>query len=65
MRDVAARISSYLPYTYVKQKAWIAASLRLIGCELETIEVDLWRDGKWVQKRRLEVGDSSVVPVEF
>ena len=65
VRDVAARITSYLPYTYVKQKARIAASLRLIGCELETIEVDLWRDGQWVQKRRIEAGEAAEVPVEF
>ena len=65
VRDVSARITSYLPYTYVKQKARISASLRLIGCELETIEVDLWRDGAWVQKRRIEAGDAAEVPVEF
>ncbi|MEO7317406.1 MAG: hypothetical protein ABIZ56_00295, partial [Chthoniobacteraceae bacterium] len=65
VRDVAARITSYLPYTYVKQKARITASLRLIGCELETVEVDLWRDGKWVQQRRLEAGDAAEMPVEF
>ena len=65
VRDVSARITSFLPYTYVKQKARIAASLRLIGCELETIEVDLWRDGAWVQKRRIDAGDAAEVPVEF
>ncbi len=65
VRDVSARIASFLPYTYVKQKARIAASLRLIGCELETIEVDLWRNGAWVQKRRIEAGDAAEVTVEF
>ena len=65
VRDVSARIASFLPYTYVKQKARIVASLRLIGCELETIEVDLWRNGAWVQKRRIEAGDAAEVPVEF
>ncbi len=65
VRDVGARITSYLPYTYVKQKARLTASLRLIGCELETIDVELLRDGVPVQKRRIEAGDASEIPVEF
>ena len=35
VRDVAVRITGYQPYCYVKQKAHIDATLRLIGCELE------------------------------
>ncbi len=65
VRDVAARITSYQPYTYVKQKTRITASLRLIGCELETIEVELFRDGVAVQKRRVEAGDNAEMPIEF
>src|SRR4029450_9256287 len=65
VRDVSTRITSYLPYCYVKQKARLTAALRVIGCELETLEVDLWRDGSWVQKQRIEVGDEAEVPVTF
>ncbi len=65
VRDVSARITSFLPYCYMKQKARIGASLRLIGCELETLEVDLWRNGVAMQKRRIEAGDAAEVPVEF
>jgi hypothetical protein len=65
VRDVSTRITSYLPYCYVKQKARLTAALRVIGCELETLEVDLWRDGAWVQKQRIEVGDEAEVPVTF
>jgi uncharacterized circularly permuted ATP-grasp superfamily protein len=43
--SVATRITSYSPYCYVKQKARVAASLRLIGCEFETLSVQLLRDG--------------------
>src|SRR5208283_2007110 len=33
VRDVAVRITGFQPYSYVKQKARINATLRLIGCE--------------------------------
>lgn len=39
VRDVSARITSYQPYCYVKQKARVTAALRLIGCEFETLSV--------------------------
>ena len=65
VRDVSARITSYQPYCYVKQKARVTASLRLIGCELEAIEVDLLRNGVVVQKRRIEASDAAEVPAEF
>ena len=48
VRDVSVRISSFQPYTYVKQKARISAALRLIGCELETLSVELVRSDKAV-----------------
>ena len=65
VRDVSVRITSYQPYTYVKQKARISAALRLIGCELETLNVELVRGDKVVQAQRLEPGEEPEVQVHF
>jgi hypothetical protein len=65
VRDVSARITSYQPYTYVKQKARIGAALRLIGCELETLTVDLLRGEKVVQTKKVAAGEESEVSVSF
>ena len=43
VRDVATHIVSYSPYCYTKQTARVAASLRLVGCEFESIRVQLLR----------------------
>ncbi len=65
VRDVSARITSYQPYTYVKQKARIAAALRLIGCELETLTVELLRGEKVVQTKKVSAGEETEVAVNF
>ncbi|HYR57421.1 MAG TPA: hypothetical protein VEO95_02280 [Chthoniobacteraceae bacterium] len=65
VRDVSVRITSYQPYTYVKQKARISAALRLIGCELETLSVELARGDKVVQTQRLQPGEEPEVSVNF
>ncbi|MFO1475829.1 MAG: hypothetical protein U1F98_04170 [Verrucomicrobiota bacterium] len=65
VRDVAVRISGFQPYCYVKQKARIAAVLRLVGCELEDIPVQLLRGGRVVQTRRVNAQQLQEVPVEF
>jgi hypothetical protein len=65
VRDVSVRITGFQPYTYVKQKSRITAALRCIGIELETVRVELLRDGKVVQSRDVQTGDSSEVPVDF
>lgn len=65
VRDVSVRITSYQPYTYVKQKARISAALRLIGCELETLYVDLVRGDKVVQTKKLQPGEEPEVQVNF
>jgi hypothetical protein len=64
-RDIATRITAYQPYTYVKQKARIAAALRLIGCEYEDITVQLYRNSAIVQSKRVSAGDAQDLPVEF
>lgn len=65
VRDVAARISGYQPYCYVKQKARINAVLRLVGCELEDLSVQLLRQGQVTQTKRVNAQQLQELPVEF
>ena len=65
MRDVAVRITGYQPYCYVKQKAHIDATLRLIGCELEDLTVKLLRQGLLVQTKHVNAQQLQELPVEF
>ena len=65
VRDVAVRITGYQPYCYVKQKARISATLRLVGCELEDLEVQLLRQGQIVQTKHLNAQQFQELPVEF
>ena len=65
VRDASVRITSYQPYTYVKQKARIGASLRLVGCELEKISVVLKREGRTVQTQTVQAGEESEIPIHF
>ena len=64
-RDVAVRITGFQPYSYVKQKARINATLRLIGCELEDLTVQLLRRGQVVQTKHLNAQQLQELPVEF
>jgi len=64
-RDVSVRIASYEPYTYVKQKASVAAALRLIGVEHETLSVVLLREGKVVDSKRVDTETHRQVTVRF
>jgi hypothetical protein len=65
VRDVAVRITGFQPYSYVKQKARINATLRLIGCELEDLTVQLLREGQVVQTKRINAQQLQELPVEF
>jgi hypothetical protein len=65
VRDVSTRITSFQPYCYVKQSARIDAALRLIGCELEDLTVQLLRQGQVVQTRRVNAQQLQELPVEF
>ncbi len=65
VRDVSVRITSYQPYCYVKQKARISGALRLIGCELEMLQVELLRGDKVVQTQRIHSGEESEIQVSF
>lgn len=65
VKDVAVRITSYQPYCYVKQKARISASLRLIGCQFENISIQLLRHGQVVQTKRISAGEQLEETVQF
>ena len=65
VRDVSARITAYQPYCYVKQKARVSAALRLVGCEFESINVQLLRGGQVAQTKRLNAEELQELPVEF
>ena len=65
VRDVAVRITGFQPYCYVKQKARINATLRLIGCELEDLTVQLLRQGQVVQTKHVNAQQLQELPVEF
>jgi hypothetical protein len=65
VRDVAVRITGYQPYCYVKQKARISATLRVIGCELEDLTVQLLRQGQVVQTKHVNAQQLQELPVEF
>ncbi len=65
VRDVSVRITAFQPYCYVKQKARVAAALRLIGCEFEDLTVQLLRQGQVVQAKRLNADEFQELPVEF
>jgi hypothetical protein len=65
VRDVSARITSFQPYCYVKQKASVSAALRLIGCEYESINVQLLRQGQVAQTKRVSAEEFQELPVEF
>jgi hypothetical protein len=65
VRDVAVRISGFQPYCYVKQKTRVNASLRVVGCELEDITVQLLRQGQVVQTKRVNAQQLQEIPAEF
>lgn len=65
VRDVSTHITGFQPYCYVRQKARVSAALRLIGCEFEDLTVELLRQGKVVQTKRLNADEFQELPVDF
>ncbi|EEF63265.1 hypothetical protein [Pedosphaera parvula] len=65
VKDTSIHITSYQPYTYVKQKARISGMLRMIGCDYEDIQVELLRQNKVVQTQKINAGESQEMPVQF
>lgn len=57
IRDASLRIANYQPYIFAGQRARIDTAIRLIGCEYEDFTIELYREGKLLDKRRIAVGD--------
>ena len=64
-RDVSIRITNFHPYTFRQQQTRLSASIRTVGCAHETLTVDLRRENRTVQTKRIETGDQSFHDVEF
>ncbi|YCM42591.1 hypothetical protein V2O64_14865 [Verrucomicrobiaceae bacterium 227] len=64
-RDVSIRIAGFHPYTFRKQMTRLAANIRTIGCPRETLVIDLLREGKLIDSKRLQTGDASFHEIEF
>lgn len=65
VRDIAVRIDNYQPYAYVNQTTMVSGRLRLIGCEYETLTVQLLRNGKLVSTQNVTAGEEPEIPVAF
>lgn len=65
VRDASVRITSFQPYSYVRQDTVIHASIRLIGCDFLPLTVQLLRRGELVQARELNADEHSELAVEF
>ena len=58
-------ITNYQPYCFVKQRAHITASIRVIGCEHENLTVQLLRQNQVVKTTEINAGEQSELPVDF
>jgi hypothetical protein len=65
VRDGSVRITSFQPYSYVKQDTAVHANIRLIGCDFLPVTVQLLRQGDVVQSRNLNADERSELAVEF
>lgn len=64
-RDVAVRVANYHPHTFVRQRTRMEIMVRTIGCQHQTLTVELRRDGKKAQAKTIETGSSSYHPIFF
>lgn len=65
VRDLSTRITTFQPFHYARQTIRLTASIRILGCPYETLQVVLLREGKKVQTRSIPVREEAQVPVQF
>jgi len=65
VRDASVRITNFEPYSYVNQKMRISGSVRLIGCEHETVTVQLLRKNEVIKTVQLNADTKAELPVDF
>lgn len=63
--DVSVNIASYQPYTFVKQRAQVQATVRLMGSESRPLRVELLREGVLLRDRTISAEPGYEVPVAF
>ena len=64
-RDVSIRTNTFHPYTFRKQQTRLGATIRALGCQNETLTIDLLREGEMVEQKRIETGTQPFHEVEF
>jgi hypothetical protein len=64
-RDISVSIANYHPHTFIRQKTRLEAIIRVFGCEHESINIDLLRDGKKVDGQVLETGTKPFLSAGF
>ncbi|GHC40620.1 VWA domain-containing protein [Roseibacillus persicicus] len=64
-RDVSIRATTFHPYTFRKQVTNLQATIRALGCQNETLIVDLIREGEQITQKRIETGTQPYHDVEF
>jgi len=64
-REISVRMTSFEPFYYARDIIRLSAIIRPQGCQYETLDVTLLREGKPVQKRSIEVREEEEVPVDF
>ena len=65
VRDISVRLSNYLPYCYVNQKANIHVLIRSIGCDFEDIQIQLIRQEQIIQTKQLNTGEKQQIETQF
>jgi len=65
VRDVSVRLSNYLPYCYVNQKAQIHVLLRSIGCDFEDLQIQLIRQDKVLESKSINAGERQQAELQF
>ena len=64
-RDVSIRATTFHPYTFRKQQSRLGATIRALGCQNETLTIDLLREGEMVDQKRIETGTQPFHDIEF
>ena len=64
-RDISIRTSTFHPYTFKQQLTRIGATIRALGCQNESLTIDLLREGEMVEQKRIETGTQPFHNIEF
>ena len=65
VRDLSVRFTAYQPFHYARQAIRLTASIRVLGCPYETLNIALLREGQPVQSRSVVVREEAQLPIQF